>query len=593
MNGLKPIRSQAAHSVAIVLLGLGCYANTLGNGFVFDDSAYLASAMVRELEIGEIFAANWLGLDIYRPLALLSLGCDFLLYGEAPMGFHLTNALLHAINGLLLYALARELVSHGQAALWAALVYICHPLQTEVVGWVSARGDLLASSFFLGGFLAYLSGRRTASWALYAAAVLSKETAVILPAVLLLHACWIERAAGGWWTRVTDWCKSHWGYAVALGAVLALRFGVLGGADASAGPASTNFLAELDIAPRWATVVAIWARYALLLAVPVRLSADYSFASIPPVASLLDPWFIAGLIFVAASVVLPWWTRSRSLAFATAFLWMSLLPVSNVFVLAPSGMAERYLHLGLIAATLAIGWGVARAPVLLRLWPLGGVVVLLLSAATIGRNRDWRSDLSLFSAVLEYYPDNARAHDNLAYSYYRRGDFGRAVYHYQRAIDIQPTRLRAHLNLGMLYSQARRYDAALASFKTALALHPTHVETHFNTGLIYQKMQRYAEAIGHYRAVLDLDPGHAKTRYNIGRAYERTDRLSEAVGQYNALIELNPAAAKAYYRLGEVYYRLGNFRQMTESWTALLRIEPDHANARRVREIIGQNSRSE
>ena len=340
-------------------------------------------------------------------------------------------------------------------------------------------------------------------------------------------------------------------------------------------------------------MVAIWARYALLLAVPVRLSADYSFASIPPVASPLDPWFIAGLIFVTASVALPWWTRSRSLAFATAFLWLSLLPVSNVFVLAPSGMAERYLHLGLIAATLAIGWGVARAPVLLRLWPLGGVVVLLLSAATIGRNRDWRSDLSLFSAVLEYYPDNARAHDNLAYSYYRRGDFGRAVYHYQRAIDIQPTRLRAHFNLGMLYSQARRYDAALASFKTALALHPTHVETHFNTGLIYQKMQRYAEAIGHYRAVLDLDPGHAKTRYNIGRAYERTDRLSEAVGQYNALIELNPAAAKAYYRLGEVYYRLGNIRQMTESWTALLRIEPDHANARRVREIIGQNSRSE
>lgn len=591
MNWFKLIRSRAAHPGAIVLLGLGCYANALGNGFVFDDSAYLASAMVRQLAIGEIFAANWMGLDIYRPLALLSLGCDFLLYGEAPMGFHLTNVLLHAINGLLLYALARELVSHGRPALWAALVYICHPLQTEVVGWVSARGDLLATSFFLGSFLAYLYGRRTASCTLYAAAVLSKETAVILPAVLLLHAYWLERAEGGWRARVMAWCKRHWGYSVALGAVLALRFGALGDADASAGPASTNFLAGLDIAPRWATVVAIWARYALVLALPVRLSADYSFASIPPVASPLDPWFFAGLVLVAASVVLPWWTRSRPLAFATAFLWLSLLPVSNVFVMAPSGMADRYLHLGLVAATLAIGWGVARSPGLLRLWPLGGVAVLFLSAATIGRNRDWRSDFSLFSAVLEYYPDNARAHDNLAYSYYRRGDFGHAVHHYQRAIDIQPTRLRAHFNLGMLYSQARRYDAALASFKTALALHPTHIETHFNTGLTYQKMQRYVEAIGHYRAVLDLDPGHAKTRYNLGRAYERTDRLSEAVVQYNAVIELNPTATKSYYRLGEVYYRSGYIAKMIEAWTALLRIKPDHAHAGRVREIIGQNNR--
>ena len=113
------------------------------------------------------------------------------------------------------------------------------------------------------------------------------------------------------------------------------------GADAAAGPASTNFLAELDIAPRWATVVAIWARYALVLALPVRLSADYSFASIPPVASPLDPGFFAGLVLVAASVVLPWWTRSRPLAFATAFLWLSLLPVSNVFVMAPSGTHSR------------------------------------------------------------------------------------------------------------------------------------------------------------------------------------------------------------------------------------------------------------
>ena len=586
MTGLKFISSGGAHPVAIVLLGLVCYANALGNGFVFDDSAYITSAPVRDLAIGEILGANWLGLDIFRPLTLLSLGCDFLLYGQSPMGFHLTNTLLHVINGLLLYALVRQLVSDGRAALWATLVYICHPLQTEVVGWVSARGDLLASSFFLSGFIAYLHRRRTMSCALYAASVLSKETAVILPVVLLLHACWLEGADEGWPARVMSWCKRHWGYGVALGAVLALRYLALGDAEASDGPASTNFLAGLDIASRWATVVAIWARYVLLMAMPVRLSADYSFASIPPVTSPLDPWFIAGLVVVAASVALAWRTRSRRLAFVTAFLWLSFLPVSNVFVLAPSGMAERYMHLGLVAATLAIGWGVAWSARLRSLWPLGVVAVLLLSAATISRNRDWRSDFSLFSAVLERYPNNARAHDNLAHSYHRRGDFARATHHYQRAINLQPTRLRAHFNLGMLNSQARRYEAALASFKTALALHPTHVETHFNAGLTYQKMQRYWESIGHYRAVLDMDPDHAKTRYNLGRAYERVERMSDAIAQYDSLVELNPTSIKGYYRLGDLHYRLGNFVKMTDAWTVLLRIEPDHGEAGRIHELM-------
>ena len=85
MSFIARICAAIPHAIYVGLLGLVCYANTLGNGFVFDDSAYLASALVRDLAIGDIFSTNWLGLDIYRPLTLLSLGCDFLLFEENPL----------------------------------------------------------------------------------------------------------------------------------------------------------------------------------------------------------------------------------------------------------------------------------------------------------------------------------------------------------------------------------------------------------------------------------------------------------------------------------------------------------------------------
>ena len=220
------------------------------------------------------------------------------------------------------------------------------------------------------------------------------------------------------------------------------------------------------------------------------------------------------------------------------------------------------------------------------IWAVVLVAVVLCGARTIVRNRDWHSDARLFAAVLSHYPDNARAHDNLAFAYYQQGQYARAFHHYQRAVAIQPTRLRAHFNLGILHSAARRYEEAIASFKNALVLNPTHVETHFNLGLTYQKAGRYEEAIGHYGTVLNLAPHHLKTHYNLGRAYERVGRIEDAIRQYTALVALNPEATKAYYRLGELYRRQQRREEMAAAWTTLLRLDPAHREAERIRQAL-------
>ncbi len=573
------LRFLTSHPIGIAALSLACYANTLGNGFVFDDSAYLASEAVRTLALGELFGTSWMGLALYRPITLLSLGCDFQLFGEVPWGYHLTNVLLHTVNSLLLYALARDLLGEDRAALWAALLYASHPLQTEVVAWISARGDLLASLLSLSALLAHRR-RRVLAYLLYAGACLAKETALVLPVALFLA----DSREG-----IAAWSKRHWGYGVALLGVLGLRWLAL--ADAPVGPVSTNFLADLSPGQRLGTAVAILPRYVLLIVAPLHLSADYSYASIPPVESPWDLWFIAGLACVAALIALPWVARSRLLVFVSAFFGACLLPVANLLFLAPSGMAERYLHLALIPVALTWGWvgqcWLRKSPGPRRLIGVVALgVVVLCGGRTIVRNLDWHSDARLFAAVLARYPDNARAHDNLAFAYYQRGQYARAFHHYQRAVAIQPTRLRAHFNLGMLHSAARHYEEAIASFKTALALNSTHVETHFNLGLTYQKVGRYEEAIKHYGTVLSLAPHHLKAHYNLGRAYERVGRTEDAIRQYTALVALDSEAVKAYYRLGALYRRQQRLAEMAAAWTTLLRLDPAHREAERIRQAL-------
>lgn len=598
-------RAIYTHILYIVLLGLAGYANTLSNGFVFDDSAYISSSTVRDLSIPNMFLKDWLGLAIYRPLTLLSLGIDFHFFVENPAGYHFTNLILHIINGILLYFLARRLQNHPLTGLWAALFYIIHPIQTEVVAWISARGDLIATLFFLTSYLAYLRtqskpesfGWRSVSWGLYAGSILAKETAIVLPAILFLHMLYFDKSRLSFRHFTIIWFKQYYGYGVVLVSVLILRWLILNDAEAPSNPISTNFLAPLSLIHRLSTIVAILTHYLLLLTMPWHLSADYSYASIPPVTSFFDPWFFTGLISLTILIWIHQRTMMPWLKFIIPSLGICLLPVSNLFFLAPSGMAERYLHLSMVPLSLMLGFVIQHIVASQAVKPRNITIILLtilccFSAGTILRNRIWHSDYTLFKAVLNYYPTNARAHENLGYAYYQKKDFHAALHHFHQATLIQPTRLKPHLNLGSLYNQLKNYNQAIQIFKNAISYHPDNPELYFNLGLNYQRTKKYQQAIRHYRTALQLNPRHQKSMYNLGRAYEYTAQNDAAIKQYTTLISLNPNAIKAYYRLGQVYYTQSRFKQMSDVWSTLIDRAPHHQDADRIRQLLHSLSKS-
>src|SRR5207244_10718244 len=161
---------------------------------------------------------------IYRPLTIFSFSVEYSIWQLWTAGFRITNLLLHALNGWLVYLVAQGLLGSPLAALASAAVYVIHPVQTEAVVSIVGRSELLAAALFFTAWLAFRKGRTAWSAAAYFFAALAKESAITFPAVVML-----DVALTGSFQKL----KESWRRFVLLSATgigyLALRLYVLGG----------------------------------------------------------------------------------------------------------------------------------------------------------------------------------------------------------------------------------------------------------------------------------------------------------------------------------------------------------------------------
>ena len=148
--------------LAIIFSGFLIYANTLKNGFVYDDETFVVqNPAIRSLNSPLRFLIDrntsshnpQMNRDVWRPFTTLSYAFTYHFSGLNPKIFHLCNMIIHLINGLLVYFLTVFFIRNRILALTVALVFIAHPVQTESVAWISQRSNLLFSSFYLFSFL--------------------------------------------------------------------------------------------------------------------------------------------------------------------------------------------------------------------------------------------------------------------------------------------------------------------------------------------------------------------------------------------------------------------------------------------------------
>jgi hypothetical protein len=233
---------------AFVALSTLAYARILNGWFLSDDNMIGLVAPdgkhVAWDHVLRVFHTDWGGrgdwapLRYYRPLVILSQAFDAMLWGVKPFGFHLTNVVLHGVNGYLLYRIARALDANAGAAVCAGAAFVLYPWNAESVAWISGRTDVLCAVGTLGSLTCYLEARRTSgshrarllagAFTLFVLGLMSKEPAIALPLMIVAVDCCSGIHAGARWRSLLRVLPS-WAVfgALALG-YLAVRAALLG-----------------------------------------------------------------------------------------------------------------------------------------------------------------------------------------------------------------------------------------------------------------------------------------------------------------------------------------------------------------------------
>ena len=574
----------------LVLITLLAYQPVWRAGFIWDDDSYVTgNQALRSLDGLQGIWSKPGTTRQYYPLVFTGFWAEYHLWKLQPLGYHLVNVLLHALNAVLLWRMLRRLEIPG--AWWAAAIFALHPVAVESVAWITERKNVLSCLFYLLAVLAYLRYRpltdreaaRACDWryyplvlVLFLCALLSKTVTCSLPAVLLLLVWWkngrVERrdvlalaplfvlgVASGF---MTTWMEKH-----AVGAT---------GAEWT-----LSFVQRGLVAGR-----ALWF-YAGKLFWPRQLAFIYPHWEIDAGATWQYLFPVAALVVLIAL----WLLRSRAgrgpLVAVLCFAG-TLVPALGFFDVYPfrySYVADHFQYMaciGLIA--LAVG---ASATVSQRAGRrgralgalIGAVVLLVLGVCTWQQARVYQNLETLWSDTLAKNPNAWLAHNNLSTILLQEGRIEDAIWHYEQALRIKPDLAEAHYNLGNALFQAGKIQDAIWHWEQALRLQPDYAEAHYNLGCALFQAGRMSEAIEQYVQTIRIMPGHAEAHNNLGLALAQVGKIQDAIGHYEQALRSKPAYAEAHYNLGDALARVGRVQDAIGHYEQALRLKPDYAEA--------------
>ena len=409
-------------ALAVAALAAAAYLPSLGAVFQFDDY----NVIVHYPTVHSWQALLERAGGGVRPL----LKASYTLNWTLGFGFSLFNIAVHAMNAALLFLIGANLFRDRRAAWIAALLFALHPAATEAVTYISGRSSSLMALFYLAAVLSYLHGQRWLSVLLFFLAVATRETAVTLPAALLLcELCRAERPA---WRAIARRQWPHWALLAAGGVFLLLnqRYFDLVAYGFGQRSLADNLLTQVG-----------GISYLIL-----RLVSLHGY-NIDPALPTLTEW-TAGLVFQAlllSSLLIlalanlkprPW------IAFGVLWFFLQLAPTNSI-VPRLDVANDRQLYLA--------SWGLFFALCIqVRAVPVWAVVATLFAATSVLRQLDYRSEIALWESSVALAPWNARGHNNLGYAYQVAGRAADARREYQAALLFDPRHPKARLNLHFL-----------------------------------------------------------------------------------------------------------------------------------------------
>lgn len=574
----------------IILLILAVYSNCFQNEFVWDDEFLI-------IENPSIMSwkHTWIHFAVdlyhsfsnyYRPIQMITYMIDFSLWRLDPFGYHLTNVLLHISASIALFALLKLITEDARAAFIGTLLYAVHPAHTSAITYIAGRADPLAALFLLFSLIFFHLHFKAehkhriklfyiGSLVSFLLALLSKEVALILPAILICYRLIFISDNEAEKSRKV--IKFHYisSFIIILGVYVLLRIYALNFLE------QKIFISRYSLFSRLLTSLKALGIYLGIIFLPLTLHME---RNIPYVLSFFEKDLLSSTLLLLFVI---WFAIrvsriSKPAFFGFLFFIIAILPVMNIYPLT-NNMAEHWLYIPMIGISIFLScvglkvWNIKKASrPILSFFIIS--YLIFFSYRTVERNFDWHDEYTIYTHTFSYNPDSIKILNNLGNLYNERGDFDNAVMFHKKAIQVIPQEHRSYLNLGCDYEGMGMLDRALMYYEKSLRCKPNYAKAHFNIGNIYVQKGEYDKAITAYRGAAQNDDFHIGARNNLGNIYFDKGLYEKAKEKYEEVIEINPYQPAPYSNLANALNQLGYYEEAVLEYKRAIEMAPGNAD---------------
>lgn len=558
--------------ILVFLVTFLVYLPALQNGFVnWDDGEYVyENQNLQSIDFGFFgWCLTAVVNALWHPITLFSLAVDYTVWGLNPIGYHLTNSLIHASNTLLVYIIVFKLIkaSPGKtsrtskinikafvASLVTALLFGTHPLHVESVAWISERKDVLCAFFFLSTLFVYLKyvsagmeikriGYYILSFLLSALALMSKPMAVTLPVILLIMDYYpLNRLKQGSvrWVLIEKlpFCL------LSLGASFITIFVQYDEALKS--------IESYPIEMRLFNMLQAYIFYLIKLVLPLNLAPFYPYPMrISPLGLVVYFLLLTAITFLCIRV-----QRQRLFLVLWLYYIIMFVPVIGIIQTGEQAMADRYTYLPSLGPFLLAGVTFSRlfeesSKKQYRVKLIIALLLILLGLLgikTVKQIAIWSDSVTLWSYEIKIFPNVPQGYKYRGNAYLESGDYQQAIVNYDASIKAGPYYSDAYYNRGIAYSKVRNYAMGIENYDAAIKLYPQYTEAFVNRGLAYYEMGNYRQALDDYSTAIKFNPRDADAYQNLGLVYLRSGDIKQALINYNKAARLGAKEAQEFLR---------------------------------------------
>lgn len=562
---------QLLYLSAALLVTAGVYVQAVFFEFVYDDFGQIVyNPQIKSWTLAMSYFKSHVWAQssnialYYRPVFMLWLTANYKLFGLNPLYWHLAAIGLHLFCCILMYFFVLRLTQDRWVAVFAVLLFGLHPAHVESVAWISGATEPLLGVLLLGCLLCYLKERdsgkieaygwQAASLVLASLAVLAKETALIIPALIFSYE-WIFHQRGVFGkARLWSSVRAATPYIVISVLFLVARTLAL----KSLTPAHTK-AGLRSVLLAWPQVVTFYGAHGLF---PVRLSVFYNLLTVthPGLGNFILP--VVVLLAVAAILCYASW-RSPVWAFLSVWCAIMLVPILNVTLWNNAeNVHDRYLYLPSIAVCVMVAS--------LRSWHkhlryTGAATTALIAIATaygcvtVLQLHYWQNDYILGQRGVEVSPGHPIAPQLVGNALIRERRIIEAVPYLVDALNAQPNNVDTLCSVAFCYSEMNALPLAEESVTKAVALDPTEPRAHLLLGIVRFKQKLFDEAEAEIRRGIELQrvsTGVMVFHYYLGNVLYAKGDVQGAIREYRLELRndptIDPAAATAQARIDQL-----------------------------------------